>query len=142
MSKRMRDCITFIPFGVAISAFIIYLRYALTIKFHEKIAVTSLMLTYASRFRSIAIFSCVIGIITLLITSLIYYYTNNKEVYKPTYKDIKLALLKLKTNFTKAINIIAILLCIVLILLLGLQINKQSNINKEKMNIKTVELFD
>ena len=142
MSKRSYDFITFIPFGVAISAFILYLRYSLPIIMHEKIAVTGLILNYANRFRNIAIFSGIIGIVFLIITSIIYYSTGNREVYKPTVSDLKIMLLKAKSNITKAINIIAILLCIILILLLGLQINKQSNINKQNLNIKAVELFN
>lgn len=144
MSKRSYDFITFIPFGFAISAFFLYLRYALPVKLHEKIAVTGLLLGYANRFRSIAIFSCLVGIVVFIITSLIYYSTSNQEYisYKPTILDIKLMLLKAKANISKAVNLITILLCIILILLLGIQINKQSNINKQNMNIKTVELFD
>lgn len=142
ISKRTLDFITFIPFGVAISAFILYLRYSLPIIMHEKIAVTGLILNYANRFRNIAIFSGIIGIVFLIITSIIYYSTGNREVYKPTVSDLKIMLLKAKSNITKAINIIAILLCIILILLLGLQINKQSNINKQNLNIKAVELFN
>lgn len=144
MSKRMYDFISFIPFGVAISAFLLYLRYAIPVKLHEKIAVTGLILGYANRFRNIAIFSALIGIITLIITSLIYYSTGNKEAleYKPTMLDLKLMLIKAKANIVKSINLITILLCIILILLLGVQINKQSNINKQHMNIKTVELFN
>lgn len=144
MSKRMYDFITFIPFGIAISAFLLYLRYALPVKVHHKIAVTGLILGYANRFRNIAIFSCIIGIITLIFASLVYYSTGNKEVveYRPTLLDLKLMLLKAKANISKAVNLITILLCIILILLLGIQINKQSNINKQNMNIKTVELFD
>ena len=69
MSKRTLDFITFIPFGVAISAFILYLRYSLPIILHEKIAVTGLILNYANRFRNIAIFSGIIGIVFLIITS-------------------------------------------------------------------------
>ncbi|MBR4351372.1 MAG: hypothetical protein IKP98_04045 [Bacilli bacterium] len=142
ISKRTLDFISFIPFGVAISAFILYLRYSLPIIMHEKIAVTGLILNYANRFRNIAIFSGIIGIVFLIITSIIYYSTGNREVYKPTVSDLKIMLLKAKSNITKAINIIAILLCIILILLLGLQINKQSNINKQNLNIKAVELFN
>ena len=142
ISKRTLDFISFIPFGVAISAFILYLRYSLPIIMHEKIAVTGLILNYANRFRNIAIFSGIIGIVFLIITSIIYYSTGNREVYKPTVSDLKIMLLKAKSNITKAINIIAILLCIILILLLGMQINKQSNINKQNLNIKTVELFN
>lgn len=140
MSKRMYDFISFIPFGVAISAFILYLRYTLPIVLHSKVAITGLILSYANRFRNIAIFSAIIGIITLIITSIMYHSTGIKEVYKPSLLDLKLMLLKAKSNIIKAINIIAILLCIVLILLLGIQINKQSNINKQNLNIKAVEL--
>ena len=142
ISKRTLDFISFIPFGVAISAFILYLRYSLPIIMHEKIAVTGLILNYANRFRNIAIFSGIIGIVFLIITSIIYYSAGNREVYKPTVLDLKVMLLKAKSNITKAVNIIAILLCIILILLLGLQINKQSNINKQNLNIKAVELFN
>lgn len=142
ISKRTLDFISFIPFGVAISAFILYLRYSLPIIMHEKIAVTGLILNYANRFRNIAIFSGIIGIVFLIITSIIYYSTGNREVYKPTVSDLKIMLLKAKSNITKAVNIIAILLCIILILLLGIQINKQSNINKQNLNIKAVELFN
>ena len=142
ISKRTLDFISFIPFGVAISAFILYLRYSLPIIMHEKIAVTGLILNYANRFRNIAIFSGIIGIIFLIVTSIIYYSTGNREVYKPTVSDLKIMLLKAKSNITKAVNIIAILLCIILILLLGMQINKQSNINKQNLNIKAVELFN
>ena len=144
MSKRMYDYVSFIPFGIAISAFLLYLRYAMPIKLHEKIAVTGLLLGYANRFRNIAIFSCLVGIVIYIITSLIYYSTGNKEVieYKPSLLDIKLMLIKAKANISKAVNLITILLCIILILLLGIQINKQSNINKQNMNIKTVELFN
>ena len=142
ISKRTLDFISFIPFGVAISAFILYLRYSLPIIMHEKIAVTGLILNYANRFRNIAIFSGIIGIVFLIITSIIYYSTGNREVYKPTVSDLKIMLLKAKSNITKAVNIIAILLCIILILLLGMQINKQSNINKQNLNIKAVELFN
>ena len=144
MSKRMYDYVSFIPFGIAISAFLLYLRYAMPIKLHEKIAVTGLLLGYANRFRKIAIFSCLVGIVIYIITSLIYYSTGNQEYisYKPTMLDIKLMLIKAKANISKAVNLITILLCIILILLLGIQINKQSNINKQNMNIKTVELFN
>ncbi|MBR2603413.1 MAG: hypothetical protein IKE10_00075 [Bacilli bacterium] len=144
MSKRMYDYVSFIPFGIAISAFLLYLRYAMPIKLHEKIAVTGLLLGYANRFRNIAIFSCLVGIVIYIITSLIYYSTGNQEYisYKPTMLDIKLMLIKAKANISKAVNLITILLCIILILLLGIQINKQSNINKQNMNIKTVELFN
>ncbi|MBR4830191.1 MAG: hypothetical protein IKZ96_00275 [Bacilli bacterium] len=140
ISKRTLDFITFIPFGIAISAFILYLRYSLPIMLHEKIAVTGLILNYANRFRNIAIFSGIIGIIALIVTSIIYYSTGNRVVKTPTLLDLKLMLLKAKSNITKAVNIIAILLCIILILLLGMQINKQSNINKQNLNIKAVEL--
>lgn len=140
MSKRMYDFISFIPFGVAISAFILYLRYTLPIVLHSKVAITGLILSYANRFRNIAIFSAIIGIITLIITSIMYHSTGIKEVYKPSLLDLKLMLINAKSNIIKAINIIAILLCIVLILLLGIQINKQSNINKQNLNIKAVEL--
>lgn len=140
MSKRMYDFISFIPFGIAISAFILYLRYTLPIVLHSKVAITGLILSYANRFRNIAIFSAIIGIITLIITSIMYYSTGIKEVYKPSLLDLKVMLIKAKSNIIKAINIIAILLCIVLILLLGIQINKQSNINKQNLNIKAVEL--
>lgn len=144
MSKRMYDFISFIPFGVAISAFILYLRYIIPVKLHDKIAVTGLIIGYANRFRNIAIFSCIIGIITLIITSLLYYFLGNREVieYKPTLLDLKIMLIKAKANISKAINMITILLLIILILLLGIQINKQSNINKQNMNIKAVELFN
>lgn len=144
ISKRTLDFISFIPFGVAISAFILYLRYSIPVVLHEKIAVTGLILGYANRFRNIAIFSAIIGIITLIITSFIYYSTGNREVieYKPTLLDLKLMLIKAKTNISKAVNIITILLLIILILLLGIQINKQSNINKQNLNIKAVELFN
>lgn len=144
ISKRTLDFISFIPFGVAISAFILYLRYALPVMLHSKIAVTGLILSYANRFRNIAIFSAIVGIITLIITSVIYYSTGNREVieYRPTLLDLKLMLLKAKSNIAKAVNIITILLCIILILLLGIQINKQSNINKQNLNIKAVELFN
>jgi hypothetical protein len=144
ISKRTLDFITFIPFGIAISAFILYLRYSLPIMLHEKIAVTGLILNYANRFRNIAIFSGIIGIVALIVTSIIYYSTGNREVveYRPTLLDLKVMLLKAKSNITKAVNIITILLCIILILLLGLQINKQSNINKQNLNIKAVELFN
>ena len=140
ISKRTLDFISFIPFGIAISAFILYLRYTLPIVLHSKVAITGLILSYANRFRNIAIFSAIIGIITLIITSIMYHSTGIKEVYKPSLLDLKLMLLKAKSNIIKAINIIAILLCIVLILLLGIQINKQSNINKQNLNIKAVEL--
>lgn len=140
MSKRMKDFITFIPFGVSISAFLLYLRYFLQVKLHEKIAVTGLILGYANRFRSIAIFSAIIGIILLIVTSLIYYFTGNRIITRPSLQDIKVSLLKYKSNITTAINLITILLCIILVLLLGLQINKQSNINKQNLNIKAVEL--
>ena len=144
MSKRTYDFITFVPFGIAISAFILYLRYALPVSLHHKIAVTGLLLGYANRFRSIAIFSCVIGMITLMFASLVYYSTGNQELisYKPSLLDIKLMLVKAKNNIIKAINLITILLCIILILLLGIQINKQGNINRKNLNIKTVELFN
>lgn len=144
MSKRTYDFITFVPFGIAISAFILYLRYAIPVKMHHKIAVTGLILGYANRFRSIAIFSCVVGMITLIFASLVYYSTGNQEVisYKPTMLDIKLMLIKAKANITKALDLIIILLCIILILLFSVQINKQRNINKQNMNIKTVELFN
>ena len=142
ISKRSYDFITFIPFGFAISAFLLYLRYALPVKLHEKIAVTGVILGYANRFRNIAIFSCLIGIVTLIITSILYYSTGNVRTYEPRTIDIKLMLIKAKSNISKAVNLITILLCIILILLLGIQINKQSNINKQNMNIKTVELFD
>lgn len=142
ISKRTLDFISFIPFGIAISAFILYLRYALPVLVHEKIAVTGLILSYANRFRNIAIFSAIVGIVTLIITSIIYYSTGNREVieYRPTMLDLKLMLLKAKSNISKAINLITILLLIILILLLGIQINKQSNINKQNLNIKAVEL--
>ena len=142
MSKRTYDFITFVPFGIAISAFILYLRYTLPIILHSKIAVTGLILSYANRFRNIAIFSAIIGIITLIITSIMYHSTGIKEVYKPSLLDIRLMLVKAKNNIIKAINLITILLCIILILLLGMQINKQSNINKQNLNIKAVELFN
>ena len=144
MSKRMYDFISFIPFGIAISAFILYLRYSLPVILHEKIEVTGIILGYANRFRNIAIFSSIIGIVTLIITSLIYYSTGNRETisYTPSLLDLKLMLIKAKTNIAKAVNLIVILLCIILILLLGIQINKQSNINKQNLNIKAAELFN
>ena len=52
ISKRTLDFISFIPFGIAISAFILYLRYALPVLVHEKIAVTGLILSYANSYSS------------------------------------------------------------------------------------------
>lgn len=140
ISKKTLDFISFIPFGIAISAFILYLRYTLPIILHSKIAVTGLILSYANRFRNIAIFSAIIGIVTLIVTSIIYQTTGTREVYTPSLVDLKLLFVKYKSNITKAINLITILLCIILILLLGMQINKQNNINKQNLNIKAVEL--
>lgn len=144
ISKKTLDFISFIPFGIAISAFILYLRYSLPVLLHEKIAVTGLILNYANRFRNIAIFSAIFGMIMLIITSVLYYSTGNSNVieYRPTMLDLKLILLKAKSNIAKAVNLITILLLIILILLLGIQINNQSNINKQNLNIKAVELFN
>ena len=76
--KKIINFIIFIPFAIAIGAFILYFKASFDIKNANK--VTEIMEVTLVRYRNIGIFSLIIGVILLFIKSLINYFRIDNEI--------------------------------------------------------------
>lgn len=76
--KKIINFIIFIPFAIAAGAFILYIKYLLTIKGASK--VTEIMEVSLVRYRNIGIFCLAIGVFLLFIKTLINYFRINDEI--------------------------------------------------------------
>lgn len=70
--KKLINFIIFIPFAIAIGAFLIYFKYMLSLKGDSK--VTELMSATLIRYRNIGVFSLAIGVVLLFIKTLYSYF--------------------------------------------------------------------
>ena len=76
--KKLFNFILFIPFAIAIGAFILYIKLYLDIKGASK--VTEIMEVTLVRYRNIGIFCLVIGIILLFVKTLINYFRIDDDI--------------------------------------------------------------
>lgn len=70
--RKLINFIIFIPFAIAVGAFIIYFKYMFTLKGASK--VTNIMGATLIRYRNIGVFSLAIGVVLLFIKTLLSYF--------------------------------------------------------------------
>ena len=78
--RKLINFIIFIPFAISIGAFILYLKYLFTLKGAKTIKITELMEVSLVRYRNIAIFCLLIGVILLFIKTIYEYFKIDKEI--------------------------------------------------------------
>ena len=79
-NRKLINFIIFIPFAISIGAFILYLKYLFTLKGAKTIKITELMEVSLVRYRNIAIFCLLIGVILLFIKTIYEYFKIDKEI--------------------------------------------------------------
>lgn len=79
-NRKFINFIIFIPFAISIGAFILYLKYLFTLKGAKTIKITELMEVSLVRYRNIAIFCLLIGVILLFIKTIYEYFKIDKEI--------------------------------------------------------------
>ena len=78
--RKLINFIIFIPFAISIGAFILYLKYLFTLKGAKTIKITELIEVSLVRYRNIAIFCLLIGVILLFIKTIYEYFKIDKEI--------------------------------------------------------------